>query len=173
MTLQTAEDDEASEQRSLVAFFDELRQPLLRYLRCAGLRREDAEEIVQETFLRLQQHLSRGGGRSNLRGWLFQVARNLARNQVKRAGRFRAEELNPGVAVADPGGTPEDGAIRRQRARRLRAALDKLTPQQRECLLLRAAGLRYREIAEALGIGISAVGELVQRAAGRVAEELS
>jgi len=54
---------------------------------------------------------------------------------------------------------------------RLRQAVAKLTPQQRECLRLRASGLRYREIAEVLGIGISSVGELVQRATARLRED--
>jgi hypothetical protein len=58
--------------------FDELRRPLFRYFLCAGLSREDADEGIQETFLRLHQHLRKDGDRSNLRGWIFQVARNLA-----------------------------------------------------------------------------------------------
>lgn len=173
MKLEAARADESREEHSVPELFDELRDPLVRYLLCAGLNREDAEETVQEAFLRLQHHIGGGGDRSNLRGWLFQVARNLARNRHRRARRLQAEALDAGAMVADPGGTPEDRALRRERALRLRSALEKLTAQQRECLLLRAAGLRYREIAEVLGIGISAVGELVQRATERLAGELS
>ena len=47
-----------------------------------------------------------------------------------------------------------------------------MTPQQRECVLLRASGLRYREIPEVLGIGISSVGETMQRGASRLNEAL-
>jgi len=158
--------------RPVEAFFDELRGPLFRYLLCAGLGREDAEETAQECFLRLQQHVAAGGHRSNLRGWIFQVARNLAWNQLKRARRIQTGSLD-GEAHVDPRGTPEDRVMRQERARHLRASLQKLTAQQRECLLLRASGLRYREIGEVMGIGISAVGELVQRATTRLAEELS
>jgi RNA polymerase sigma-70 factor, ECF subfamily len=56
--------------------------------------------------------------------------------------------------------------------RRLRRSMEMLTPQQRECILLRASGLRYREIAEVLGIGISSVGETMQRAASRLKTRL-
>jgi RNA polymerase sigma-70 factor (ECF subfamily) len=156
--------------------FDELHRPLFRYFLCAGLSREDADEGIQETFLRLHQHLRKDGDRSNLRGWIFQVARNLARNQHKSARIRRTETLDGDwerrSAFADPQGSPEDQAIRGERMRRLKRSMDMLTPQQRECVLLRASGLRYREIAEVLGVGISSVGEMVQRAAIRLNEVL-
>jgi len=156
--------------------FDELRRPLFRYFLCAGLSREDADEGVQETFLRLHQHLRLDGDRSNLRGWVFQVARNLARNQRKSARSQRTEALDDAWqrsnALRDPEGSPEDQAIRSERMRRLQRSMETLTAQQRECLLLRASGLRYREIAEVLGVGISSVGEMVQRAAARLSEVL-
>jgi RNA polymerase sigma-70 factor (ECF subfamily) len=171
--------DEASSapwDREVSGIFDELRRPLFRYFLCAGLSREDADEGIQETFLRLHQHLRKDGDRANLRGWIFQVARNLARNQHKSARVRRTEALDGDSerrnAFRDPQGSPEDQAIRSERMRRLKRSMEMLTPQQRECLLLRAAGLRYREIAEALGIGISSVGEMVQRAAARLNEVL-
>ena len=169
-------DESASRQSEVSGIFDELHQPLFRYFLCAGLSREDADEGIQETFLRLHQHLRKDGDRSNLRGWIFQVARNLARNQRKSARVRRTEALDGDVerrnAFADPEDSPEDQAIRSERMRRLSRSMELLTPQQRECVLLRASGLRYREIAEVLGIGISTVGETMQRAASRLNEAL-
>jgi RNA polymerase sigma-70 factor (ECF subfamily) len=75
-------------------------------------------------------------------------------------------------ARGNPMDNPEDQVLQRERLLRLQRAIAKLTSQQRECLQLRASGLRYREIAEVLGIGISSVGELVQRATARLSEEL-
>lgn len=168
--LMTADESEVS------GMFDELRRPLFRYFLCAGLSREDADEGIQETFLRLHQHLRKDGDRSNLRGWIFQVARNLARNQHKSARIRRTEALDGNWerrnSFPDPQGSPEDQAIRGERMRGLQSSMEMLTPQQRECLHLRASGLRYREIAEILGIGISSVGEMVQRAAARLNEVL-
>src|SRR5262245_38897440 len=68
-------------------WFDRLHDPLRRYLMCAGSRAEDADDAVQETFLRLYQHLARGGDRSNLSGWVFQVARNFLRDERRSARR--------------------------------------------------------------------------------------
>jgi RNA polymerase sigma-70 factor, ECF subfamily len=159
--------------QEVAGLFDQLRDPLYRYLLGLGLSHDDAGDGVQETFLRLHQHLRKCGDRTNLRGWVFQVARNLVRNEVKRAGRHRTEAMDSGLERQIAGGiSPEDEVLRRERLQRLRCAIAKLTPQQRECLLLRASGLRYREIAEVLGVGISTVGELVQRATARLSEDL-
>ena len=63
-------------EQEVVALFDEFRNPLLRYLVSLGLPVQDGEEIIQETFLALFQHLRAGKDRRNLRGWLFRVAHN-------------------------------------------------------------------------------------------------
>ena len=153
--------------------FDELHVPLHRYLLCAGLGWADAEEAVQETFLRLHRLLRKHGDRTNLRGWVFQVARNLARDQRKSARWQRLVNLDHSSDEAefpDPGAGPEAQAIGEQRRRRVRAAIGKLSPQQRECVLLRISGLRYREIAEILGINCASVGELMERSTACLSE---
>src|SRR3984957_19969434 len=75
-------------------WFDELRDPLRRYLLCSGASPADADEAVQESFLRLYQHLKKSGGRSNLRGWVFQVARNYLRDERKSARHRRTVSLD-------------------------------------------------------------------------------
>jgi RNA polymerase sigma-70 factor (ECF subfamily) len=158
-------------------WFDELRDPLRRYLMCAGAGPADADEAVQESFLRLYQHLKKSGDLSNLRGWVFQVARNYVRDQRKSARHRRTVPLDDAMEregrFADPRGSPEHCALGGERTRRLRAAIEKLPAEQRECMLLRASGLRYREIAEVLGINISSAGALVRRAVARLSEDLS
>jgi RNA polymerase sigma-70 factor (ECF subfamily) len=157
--------------------FDDLRDPLRRYLLCAGASPSDADDAVQESFLRLYRHLQKNGDASNLCGWVFQVARNYLRDERKSARRQRTECLEyatmRGGGPSDPGNSPEHCALDEERERRLRAAIEKLPEQQRECILLRSSGLRYREIAEILGIHTSGVGALVQRATARLSEELS
>ena len=158
-------------------WFDQLRDPLRRYLMCAGASGADADDAVQETFLRLYQHLQRNGDRSNLYGWIYQVARNYLRDERKSARQQRTVQLDTEMirerGPADPEGTPEHRALDRERARRLRSAIDKLPEQQRECMLLRSSGLPYREIARVLGIHISSVGSLVHRAVARLSEDLA
>ena len=65
-------------EEEVVGLFDQLQDRLLRYLLSLGLPAAEGEEIVQETFLALFQHLQRGKPRHNLRAWVFQVAHNLA-----------------------------------------------------------------------------------------------
>jgi RNA polymerase sigma-70 factor (ECF subfamily) len=157
-------------------YFDELSVPLRRYLLCAGASAADADDAVQESFLRLYRHLEKNGDRSNLYGWVFQVARNYLRDERKSAHRQRTVQLADALrdgGPADPQGSPEWCALDEERGRRLREAIEKLPEQQRECMLLRASGLRYREIAEILGIHTSSVGAMVHRAAARLSEELS
>ena len=158
-------------------WFDELRVPLRRYLICSGACPADADDAVQETFLRLYRRLEANGDRSNIAGWIFQVARNYLRDDRRSARRQRTVALDGAMErdarFADPRGGPESSALGSERSRRLAAAIEKLPPQQRECMLLRAAGLRYREIAEVLGIQTSSVGTAVLRATARLREDLA
>ena len=160
----------------VLRWFDQLRDPVRRYLMCAGASPADADDAVQETFLQLYRHLESGGDRSNLCGWVFQVARNYLRDERKSARHQRSVPLDDAMAhegPADPRGGPEHRALDEERSRRLRAAIQELPEQQRECMLLRSSGLRYREIAAILGINTSSVGALVHRAVARLSEELS
>jgi RNA polymerase sigma-70 factor (ECF subfamily) len=152
---------ETDPKRIAASIFEQQRLPVCRYLVSLGLRQAVASEIVQEAFLRLYRHLRSRGRCENLRGWVFRVAHNLAVNELKRSGAAEAEPLG---TEADPGGDPEQVLLRKERMRRMQAAMRALPRRQQECLHLRAEGLRYREIAQALGIGISSVAESVQRA---------
>ena len=97
-------------QADVVALFDQFREPLLRYMASLGLAFPDGEEVLQEVFLALFQHLRDGKSRENLRGWLFRVAHNLALKRRYRTRRDFAARAEPGVAdtVAEPGPNPED-----------------------------------------------------------------
>jgi RNA polymerase sigma-70 factor (ECF subfamily) len=158
-------------------WFDELSVPLRRYLLCSGASPADADDAVQETFLRLYHHLAKDADRTNLSGWVFQVARNYLRDERKSARRKRTVQLDDAMVrkggPADSRGSPEHCAFDEERSRLLRAAIKVLPEQQRECILLRSSGLRYREIAAILGINTSSAGALVHRAAARLSEELS
>lgn len=141
--------------------------PLRRYLVFLGINADTAEEIVQESFLRLYRHLSRGGDRTNLRAWLYRVAHNLARNEQNSAhnrlcGPIDDEGVSHGASTSH-GISPELLFLNRERDDKLREAISVLSAPQRECLVLRAQGMKYREIAAVLDLSISAVGENVQR----------
>src|SRR6185436_7586873 len=65
-------------QEEVASLFAQLRVPVLRYLLSFGLPVSDAEEIAQEVFLALFQHLRQEKARTNLQGWIFRVAHNSA-----------------------------------------------------------------------------------------------
>lgn len=151
--------------------FEELRQPLLRYLVCLGLSSDEAQDVVQDAFLSLHRHVQSGGPQHNIRSWLFRVAHNQARNrQASYDRRFTA----PFDAVRDDvldHATPERKLLAKEKARKLRSAMRSLTDAERECLLLRAEGLRYREIGEVLAVPTSTVADTVDRAIRKLAEK--
>jgi RNA polymerase sigma-70 factor, ECF subfamily len=149
----------------IVALFDLWREPLLRYLASLGLPIPDGEEIVQEVFLALFQHLRRGGGRANLRGWVFRVAHNLGLKRRRRpcAGSVEWNWL------CDPAPGPEEQFLKNETDRRVQAVLRALPEQDRRCLILRAEGLRYREIAGILAMSLGAVSMSLARSLARMA----
>jgi RNA polymerase sigma-70 factor (ECF subfamily) len=152
-------------ERVVVDHFDEMRDPLLRYLMGFGLSTHDCEEVVQETFLALFRHLQCGRSRRNLRGWLFRVAHNLGLRKRRRARL--TEEI--GDSVIDPTPNPEDQVATSQTQKRLLAVVHALPEQDQRCLRLRAEGLRYREIAEILDISLGAVALALGRSLARIA----
>lgn len=156
----------------VVGLFEQLRDRLLRYLLVLGLSVHDGEEIVQESFLLLFQHLRQGKSRQNLRGWVFRVARNLAlkqraANQLRRRWVVEFDESLPEQS-ADRNQNPEEELRRGQRQRRLLAVVHVLPEQDRSCLAMRAEGLRYREIAAALGISLGSVAASLARSLERL-----
>ncbi len=151
--------------------FRELRKPLLRYLVCLGLSSDEAQDVVQDAFLSLHRHLAAGGSRENIRGWVFRVAHNQARNRQSSAHRRFSAPLEAGMDAVLDEATPEQAVLDKERFRQLGKAINLLTTPERECLLLRAGGLRYREIGEVLGIATSTVADTVDRAIKKLAEK--
>jgi RNA polymerase sigma-70 factor, ECF subfamily len=159
------------DEQEVIQLFDELRSPLLRYLLGLGLPVHEGEEVIQEVFLELFQHLRRGKSRHNLRGWVFRVAHNLG---LKRC-LARAREVSGGAqqeflteAQPDPGENPEEQLLSSQRQKRLQAVLRALPDQDQWCLSLRAEGLCYRGIAEVLGISLGSVAASLGRSLARL-----
>jgi RNA polymerase sigma-70 factor (ECF subfamily) len=152
----------------VVSFFDQFRDPLVRYLSGFGLTFPDCEEVLQEVFLSLFQHLDRGKSSDNIRGWLFRVAHNLAlKKRMRTRETFEVQE--EAELAIDPSPNPEDQVVNRQTRQRLLAVVDALPEQDRRCLFLRAEGLRYREIAEILDMSLGAVSISLARSLARIA----
>ena len=128
--------------------------------------REDAEEALQDTFLRAFRALDRYREEERFGGWLFRILVNQCRSVVarrqRRAALLAAAPWDPPAAI-EPG--DDDAALREE----LERALAELPPASREALLLRYADeLSYEEIATITGSGISALKMRVRRACERL-----
>jgi RNA polymerase sigma-70 factor (ECF subfamily) len=159
-----------------LTLFDELRKPLLRYLLSLRVAPERGEEILQDTFLKLFEHLKSGRQDDNIRGWLFRVAHNLALRELRGRRYEGVAEASvcdrPPAPVPDPCPDPEQQVILDERETRLLAALQKLPELEQRCLHLRAEGLRYREISDVLHIGVTTVADCLRRAIDTIRKEL-
>jgi len=155
-------------EEEVAVLFSEFRGRILRYLLCFGLCVQDGEEIVQEVFLLLFRHLQQKKPRKNLQGWLFRVAHNLGLKKRIESRRTNGEDPDWVLLAHDAAPSPEQQTMMKQQQRRLIAVLDALPSQDRSCLYLRAEGLRYREIAEILGISLGSVSQSLARAVKRL-----
>lgn len=150
----------------MTALFHELRTPLLRYTLSLGLPLADGEDVVQEVFLALFRHLRQGKARGNLRGWIFRTGHNQALK--RRMHLARADVLPQNATLQDPLPNPEELAGHTRRQAHVAAVIRALPDRDRWCLHLRAEGLRYREIAEALEMSLGAVAQSLSRSLGRL-----
>lgn len=123
---------------------------------------EKAQDLAQEAFARLL-----GRHADNPRGLLFRTASNLARDEartiVRRRRHLKLLRVEEDVR-AERTPTPARDLEVRERAARLRKALDALSETDREVLLLWNAGLAYTEIAAQTGLAKGAIGTTVARA---------
>lgn len=131
---------------------------------------QDAEDVVQESFLRAYRHLGRFEERANFSTWLYRIVANcaldvLSARKTKRDQSMKddldAAERVPAPRASGPDRAAEDAEI----ASRVSLALDGLSPQERAAFTLRHyEGRSIQEIAVALGLGVSATKQSVFRA---------
>jgi RNA polymerase sigma-70 factor, ECF subfamily len=145
----------------LVEVFHELSIPVFWYLRRVGLCPEEAEEVVQEVFLRLLQHLDAKKEEGQVRGWVFRVAHNLAIDQHRRRRRFTLKSPQEWMELSDrlqdQATNPEERLLEEEQIAMLDRGLVTLTSRQAQCLDLRMEDLSYREIGDLLGVSVSTV----------------
>ncbi len=154
----------------VVGLFDQFQQRVVRYVVTYGLPLPDAEDVVQETFLSLFRHLELGRSRSNLTGWIFRVAHNLAlkRRKSSLGSGVHRDQQRILAQQAAPDSNPEAHFAFNQMHQRLRAVFAALPEQEQRCLHLRAEGLKYRDIARVLGISLGSVSTSLSRALARM-----
>jgi RNA polymerase sigma-70 factor, ECF subfamily len=137
-------------EEALLRAFNDWRDELVSTLMFVLGNRDDAQDAVQEAFLKCWRTRSGLSAVQNLRAWVFRVGLNVAKDLQRSAWRRRARPLLEEAAMfadraADPGRAAED----REDVGRLRAALRELRREEQEVFLLRQnGGLTYEQIAE-------------------------
>lgn len=135
----------------------------------------EAEEVTQEAFLRLCQCLQNGQTITHVRSWIFRVAHNLAIDQSLNRRLIVPVESSSWDDLCkfrhDPNPNPEQWAVIKERSQRLQTALRGLSATHRNCLILRAEGFRYEEIAEILHISVTNVAQSLRRGIKKLMEE--
>jgi RNA polymerase sigma-70 factor (ECF subfamily) len=136
---------------------------------------EDAKDVVQEAYLRAYKGLKRFRGDAAFSTWLYRITANCAATQVGRRARFRHEDLDDEVGLADtrPEIDPEARAEAAVLRHRLQAALDVLPARLRSVVVLRDVyDLPHDAIAAELGISEAAAKVRLHRARRRLREHL-
>lgn len=129
--------------------------------------REDAEEALQDAFVRAYRSLARCDDPVRFGSWLFRILANRCRTAGGRKGRRERTFINDDVALH--GASHDHPAERNAWREEIQGALLKLEPEQREAFLLKhVEDLGYEEMAEITGVGVSALKMRVKRACERL-----
>ena len=138
---------------------------------------EDANEVAQDTFVKVYQHLREFRGDSAFTTWLFQIVTNLARNRVRYNQRrhkddslsldagHNGEEDGPAMDLADASPTPDRATAVAEQTRVIEWGMNRISEAHREILVLRVIqDLSYEEIAAVLECSIGTVKSRIARA---------
>ncbi len=141
---------------------------------------QDAEDMVQETFLRAYRQIHSYDSRAGFGTWLFRIATNCSLDLLRKRGVRREsqepafEDDGPKMELPSTAPSPERLAISGQIRRRLRVALAQLSPAERAAFILRHfEGVPIDEISRALGHSNSAARQSVFRAAAKLRRALA
>jgi RNA polymerase sigma-70 factor (ECF subfamily) len=142
---------------------------------------QDAEDVVQETFLRAYRQLNRYESRSSFSTWLFRIASNYSLDLIrarKRRGEKAVVMENEEVDImqmlpaGDPG--PDRLAVSGQITEQIRVAMNELSPQERTAFVLRHfEGLSIEQIGETLGSSANATKHSIFRAVQKLRHSLA
>jgi RNA polymerase sigma-70 factor (ECF subfamily) len=145
-------------------------------------RRDIAEDLTHEVFLRVYQNSAGYEPRSRFRTWLYTIAKNLCLNELRRKSHRMQSLDEPGLqegeqlpkAIPDQSLPPEDHLIRKERIAAVRAAIDELPENQRiAVILLRYDDFSYEQIAATLDTSEKAVKSLLSRAKENLKKKLA
>jgi RNA polymerase sigma-70 factor, ECF subfamily len=164
---------------ALVALLERYQHRLYRYLLRIVREPATAEDLFQQTWIRVTENARRFDERRGIEPWLFSIARNLAIDYLRRVRpESLDEELPSGTARVDMLADAHPGVVetlmRQQRSSRLADAIGELTPMYREVITLRfEEEMKLEEISELLGVPLSTAKTRLRRALEALRELLA
>ena len=146
------------------------------YARVAGIANRvladphEAEDVAQEVFIDF--HRLHSASAQYAPAWLHRAAAHAALNRLRGAKRRQLREMAQASEEMDRTADPQKLLEVNEDRRQVRQALARLAPRPAAVLVLRASGLSYAEVAQALGVGIGQVGTLLRRAEAALRKEV-
>jgi RNA polymerase sigma factor (sigma-70 family) len=146
------------------------------YARVAGIANRvladphEAEDVAQEVFIDF--HRLHSASAQYAPAWLHRAAAHAALNRLRGARRRQRREVAQAAEETDRTVDPQKLLEVSEDRRQLRQALARMAPKPAAVLVLRASGLSYAEVAQALGVGIGQVGTLLRRAEAALRKEV-
>lgn len=131
----------------------------------------EAEDVAQEVFVDF--HRLHSASAKYAPAWLHRAAAHSALNRLRGARRRQRREIAQAVEESDRTLDPQKQLEVDEDRRQVRQALARLAPKPAAVLVLRASGLSYAEVAQALGVGIGQVGTLLRRAETSLRKEVT
>lgn len=170
----------ASSSSNSLAVFEELAMPLLHplynFARWLTHNREDADDLVQETYLKAWQAFSSFQVGTNFRAWMYRILRNAflsSRTGLQATMTVSFNLHEDGIELAPTTDTPESLLIERSNRELLRSVIEELPVHLREVILLCVMEeMSYHEIAETLSIPIGTVMSRLARARAAIYSKL-
>jgi RNA polymerase sigma-70 factor (ECF subfamily) len=166
----------AGDRRAFEALVVHYQRPLFSFLGRMGLRQFEAEELAQEAFIRVWQHLDEYQvERGAFSTWLYTIARRLALNEIERAGRRLQDnaEDSPPVAVCERPGPEQSLQLQQQRVALLEALRNMPSSDRSVLALAYVHELSLADVARVEGCSETAVKARLHRARLRLREALS
>ena len=159
--------------------FNSYYRPVVSFFQNKGFSTEESRDLAQETFFRVYKNRERFRGESSPVTWLFQIANNLYKNQLRSMSAQKREGEE--VPLDTAGGMEPESAedvlktiLLDERAKLLREALEELPPQMQKAVMLRVGSdMKYREIAEEMKVSIETVKAHLYQARQHLRDRLS
>ena len=174
--------DRLNLQPAFESLFEKYAKAVYYFFLRRGFSHEESQEMAQETFYRSYRGLKRANQGSDLKAWLFTIAANVRRNEIRhrKAEKRDVQEISLDGLVeggrelrSQAGNDPLKDTLENDRSRRLYSAVGELPDQMRRCLVLRIIHeLKYEEIATVMQVSVNTVKSQLFQARRRLQMQL-